>query len=208
MQAPVAVGSCSAQKAASKVAAVAAAAAIAVAAPMVAPEEAFARDVQPYAGLTPCKKNKAFAKREKQELKALEKRLKKYDPESAPALALKATMDKTSARFKNYGEAGLLCGADGLPHLIVDGNLEHLGEFAIPGLGFLYVAGWIGYAGRSYVMLNKEKAKKPTEGEIIIDVPMALGLMMAAGAWPVKAAFELKNGTLTAPESEITVSPR
>lgn len=117
-------------------------------------------------------------------------------------------MDKTSARFKNYGEAGLLCGADGLPHLIVDGNLEHLGEFAIPGLGFLYVAGWIGYAGRSYVMLNKEKANKPTEGEIIIDVPMALGLMMAAGAWPVKAAFELKNGTLTAPESEITVSPR
>ena len=75
MQAPVAVVSCSAQKAASKVAAVAAAAAIAVAAPMVAPEEAFARDVQPYAGLTPCKKNKAFAKREKQELKALEKQL-------------------------------------------------------------------------------------------------------------------------------------
>ena len=208
MQAPVAVVSCSAQKAASKVAAVAAAAAIAVAAPMVAPEEAFARDVQPYAGLTPCKKNKAFAKREKQELKALEKRLKKYDPESAPALALKATMDKTSARFKNYGEAGLLCGADGLPHLIVDGNLEHLGEFAVPGLGFLYVAGWIGYAGRSYVMLNKEQASKPTEGEIIINVPMALGLMKEAGAWPVKTFFELKNGTLTAPESEITVSPR
>ena len=90
----------------------------------------------------------------------------------------------------------------------MDGNLEHLGEFAVPGLGFLYVAGWIGYAGRSYVMLNKEQSKKPTEGEIIIDVPMALGLMMAAGAWPVKAAFELKNGTLTAPESEITVSPR
>ena len=34
-------------------------------------------------------------------------------------------------------------------------NLEHLGEFAIPGLGFLYVAGWIGYAGRSYVIMNK-----------------------------------------------------
>ena len=109
--------SCSAEKAATKVAAIAAAAAIAVAAPLGAPEEAFARDVQPYAGLTPCKKNKAFAKREKQEIKALEKRLKKYDPESAPALALKATMDKTSQRFKNYGEAGLLCGADGLPQI-------------------------------------------------------------------------------------------
>ena len=175
---------------------------------MAMPEEAYARDVQPYAGLTPCKKNKAFAKREKAELKALEKRLKKYDADSAPALALKATMEKTKTRFANYGEAGLLCGADGLPHLIVDGNLEHLGEFAVPGLGFLYVAGWIGYAGRSYVMLNKEQSKKPTEGEIIIDVPMALGLMMAAGAWPVKTFFELKNGTLTAPESEITVSPR
>ena len=200
--------SCSAKDASVKAVSIAAAAAIAVAAPMVAPDEAFARDVAPYAGLTPCKKNKAFAKREKAEIKALEKRLKKYDAESAPALALNATIEKTKTRFKNYGEAGLLCGADGLPHLIVDGNLEHLGEFAIPGIGFFYVAGWIGYAGRSYVMLNKEASKKPTEGEIIIDVPMALGLMFEAGAWPVKAFFELKNGTLTAPESEITVSPR
>jgi len=208
-KASVAPVSCSAAKDASaKVVSLAAAAAVALAAPLAMPEEAYARDVQPYAGLTPCKKNKAFAKREKAELKALEKRLKKYDAESAPALALKATMEKTKTRFANYGEAGLLCGADGLPHLIVDGNLEHLGEFAVPGLGFLYVAGWIGYAGRSYVMLNKEQASKPTEGEIIINVPMALGLMMEAGAWPVKTFFELKNGTLTAPESEITVSPR
>ena len=208
-QASVAPISCSAAKDASaKAVSLAAAAAVALAAPLAMPEEAYARDVQPYAGLTPCKKNKAFAKREKAELKALEKRLKKYDADSAPALALKATMEKTKTRFANYGEAGLLCGADGLPHLIVDGNLEHLGEFAVPGLGFLYVAGWIGYAGRSYVMLNKESSSKPTEGEIIIDVPMALGLMMEAGAWPVKTFFELKNGTLTAPESEITVSPR
>jgi len=206
-KAPKAVTTCALKDTSAKVASIAAAAAIAVAAPMVAPEEAFARDVAPYAGLTPCKKNAAFKKREKQEVKALEKRLKKYDADSAPALALNATIEKTQKRFKTYGEQGLLCGSDGLPHLIVDGNLEHLGEFAVPGLGFLYVAGWIGYAGRSYVMLNKE-TKKPTEGEIIIDVPMALGLMFAAGAWPVKAAFELKNGTLTAPASEITVSPR
>jgi photosystem I subunit 3 len=32
--------------------------------------QAFARDVAPYAGLTPCKKNAAFKKREKNELKA------------------------------------------------------------------------------------------------------------------------------------------
>ncbi len=197
---------CSAADATRKAAAAAVAAAVA-ASPLVAVEEAFARDVQPYAGLTPCKTSKAFAKREKAEVKALKKRLKKYDSESAPALALNATIEKTKTRFANYGEAGLLCGKDGLPHLIVDGNLEHLGEFAVPGLGFLYVAGWIGYAGRSYVQMNKDTAK-PTEGEIIIDVPAALGVMFQAGAWPLLAGLELKNGTLTAPESEITVSPR
>jgi len=197
------VTSCSLEGANQKAAALAVAAAVAV----MAPSEAFARDVQPYAGLTPCKKNAAFAKRLKNEVKGLEKRLKKYDPESAPALALNSTIAQTKTRFKNYGEQGLLCGADGLPHLIVDGNLEHLGEFAIPGLGFLYVAGWIGYAGREYVMINKEAAK-PTQGEIIIDVPLALGIMMKAGAWPIRAGLELKNGTLTAPASEITVSPR
>ena len=197
---------CSAADATRKAAAAAVAAAGA-ASPLVAVEEAFARDVQPYAGLTPCKTSKAFAKREKAEIKALKKRLKKYDSESAPALALNATIEKTKTRFANYGEAGLLCGKDGLPHLIVDGNTEHLGEFAVPGLGFLYVAGWIGYAGRSYVQMNKNTAK-PTEGEIIIDVPAALGVMFQAGAWPLLAGLELKNGTLTAPESEITVSPR
>ena len=197
---------CSAADATRKAAAAAVAAAV-TASPLVAVEEAFARDVQPYAGLTPCKTSKAFAKREKAEIKALKKRLKKYDSESAPALALNATIEKTKTRFANYGEAGLLCGKDGLPHLIVDGNTEHLGEFAVPGLGFLYVAGWIGYAGRSYVQMNKNTAK-PTEGEIIIDVPAALGVMFQAGAWPLLAGLELKNGTLTAPESEITVSPR
>ena len=52
-----------------KFAAAALAVTIAVGAPMVAPDEAFARDVAPYAGLTPCKKNAAFKKREKNELK-------------------------------------------------------------------------------------------------------------------------------------------
>jgi len=203
-----AVTTCSMENASSKAAAVALAAAMAVAVPAVIPAEVYAKDVAPYAGLTPCKKNKAFAKRQKTEVKGLQKRLKKYDPDSAPALALQSTIEKTETRFKNYGDAGLLCGADGLPHLIVDGNTEHLGEFVVPGLGFLYIAGWIGYAGRSYVQANKASNAKPTMGEIIIDVPKALSLMWAAGAWPLKALKELQKGELTAPASEITVSPR
>ena len=58
-----------------------------------------------------------------------------YDPESAPALALKATADRTEKRFANYAKAGLLCGADGLPHLISD-----------PGLALKY-----GHAGETFV---------------------------------------------------------
>ncbi|KAK0579233.1 hypothetical protein LWI29_023207 [Acer saccharum] len=76
-------------------------------------------------GLTPCKESKQFAKREKQSLKKLESSLKLYAPDSAPALAIKATMEKTKRRFDNYGKQGLLCGADGLPHLIVSGDQRH-----------------------------------------------------------------------------------
>lgn len=56
------------------------------------------------AGLTPCKESKQFAKREKQELKKLESSLKLYAPDSAPALAIKATVEKTKRRlvYKSY----------------------------------------------------------------------------------------------------------
>lgn len=50
-------------------------------------------------GLTPCKDSKQFAKREKQEIKKLESSLKLYAPDSAPALAIKATVEKTKRRF-------------------------------------------------------------------------------------------------------------
>ncbi|GMY38109.1 Photosystem I reaction center subunit III, chloroplastic [Fagus crenata] len=77
------------------------------------------------AGLTPCKDSKQFAKREKQQIKKLESSLKLYAPDSAPALAINATIEKTKRRFDNYGKQGLLCGSDGLPHLIVSGDQRH-----------------------------------------------------------------------------------
>ena len=89
------------------------------------------------AGLTPCSQSAAFDKRQKKEVKNLEKRQKKYDADSAPYLALQDTIDKTNRRFDAYRKTSLLCGEDGLPHLIVDGDLNHLGEFAVPGIGFL-----------------------------------------------------------------------
>ena len=147
------------------------------------------------AGLTPCKESKQFAKREKQQLKKLESSLKLYAEDSAPALAIKATMEKTKRRFDNYGKQGLLCGSDGLPHLIVSGDQRHWGEFITPGILFLYIAGWIGWVGRSYLIAISDD-KKPAMKEIIIDVPLASSLIFRGFIWPVAAYREFVNGDL------------
>ncbi|XP_050206426.1 photosystem I reaction center subunit III, chloroplastic [Mercurialis annua] len=149
------------------------------------------------AGLTPCKESKQFAKREKQQIKKLESSLKLYAPDSAPALAINATIEKTKRRFDNYGKQGLLCGSDGLPHLIVSGDQKHWGEFITPGVLFLYIAGWIGWVGRSYLIAIRGE-KKPTMKEIIIDVPLATSLVFRGFSWPIAAYRELLNGELIA----------
>ncbi|XP_057812140.1 photosystem I reaction center subunit III, chloroplastic [Salvia miltiorrhiza] len=149
-------------------------------------------------GLTPCKESKQFAKREKNEIKKLESSLKLYAPDSAPALAIQATVEKTKRRFDNYGKQGLLCGADGLPHLIVSGDQRHWGEFITPGILFLYIAGWIGWVGRSYLIAIRDD-KKPTQKEIIIDVPLANSLAWRGFIWPIAAYREYLNGELIDP---------
>ncbi|XP_047315644.1 photosystem I reaction center subunit III, chloroplastic [Impatiens glandulifera] len=149
-------------------------------------------------GLTPCKDSKQFEKREKQQLKKLQTSLKLYSPDSAPALAINATIEKTKRRFDNYAKQGLLCGADGLPHLIVSGDQRHWGEFITPGILFLYIAGWIGWVGRSYLIAIRDE-KKPTQKEIIIDVPLASGLVFRGFSWPIAAYREFLNGELIDP---------
>lgn len=55
-----------------------------------------------------------------------------YEAGSAPALAIEATIERTKNRFANYSKVNLLCGTDGLPHLIADPGLAlrfgHAGE--------------------------------------------------------------------------------
>jgi photosystem I subunit III len=53
-----------------------------------------------------------------------------------------------------------------------------------------------------------KKEKKPTEKEIIIDVPMALRMAFTGFAWPVQVISELRAGTLVENDANITVSPR
>ncbi|HEY9734976.1 MAG TPA: Photosystem I reaction center subunit III [Trichocoleus sp.] len=134
--------------------------------------------------LTPCGENAAFQKR-----------------------AAGAKTEAAKARFETYGRSNVLCGQDGLPHLVVSGDLSHAGEFIIPSILFLYIAGFIGWAGRSYIMAVRA-AKSPEEKEVVIDVPLALKCVAGAVAWPLGAFRDITTGEMFAKENEITVSPR
>jgi len=158
-------------------------------------------------GLTKCSESAAFSKRLNTSVKKLEQRLGKYEKESPPALALQQQIDRTKARFDKYGRAELLCGTDGLPHLIADGRWSHAPEFIFPGFGFLYIAGWIGFVGRKYLR-TVSTTKNPAESEIIINVPLALQIMTTGYIWPIEAWEEVLNEELWAWEEDITVSPR
>ncbi|NER82873.1 MAG: Photosystem I reaction center subunit III [Leptolyngbya sp. SIO1D8] len=136
------------------------------------------------AGLTPCGESAAFQQR-----------------------AANASTAQAKARFEFYGNSSLLCGDDGLPHLIVDGDLAHMGEFLIPSLLFLYITGWIGWVGRSYLIAVRGE-KNAEEKEIIIDVPLAVKCSLSGFAWPLAAAKDMMSGEMFANDNEITVSPR
>lgn len=158
-------------------------------------------------GLQKCSESPAFAKRLTASVKKLEQRKSQYTVDSPPALALQQQIDRTQARFDKYSRSELLCGTDGLPHLVADGRWSHAAEFVLPGFGFLYISGWIGWVGRKYVRAIST-SKNPTESEIIINVPLALKIMTTGYLWPISAWQELMSGELVAPAEEITVSPR
>ena len=158
-------------------------------------------------GLTKCSESPAFAKRLKASVKKLEQRMNTYEIGTPPALALKQQIDRTQARFDKYSRSELLCGTDGLPHLIADGRWSHAAEFMLPGFGFLYISGWIGWVGRKYLRAVST-TKNPTESEIIINVPLALKIMTTGYIWPISAWQEFVSNELVAPTDEVTVSPR
>lgn len=158
-------------------------------------------------GLTKCNDSPAFQKRLKASVKKLEQRMNKYEKDSPAAFALQQQIDLTQARFDKYSRSNLLCGSDGLPHLIADGRWTHAAEFILPGFGFIYISGWIGWVGRKYLQAIST-TKNPSESEIIINVPLALKIMTTGYIWPISAWQELVSYELVASSDEVTVSPR
>lgn len=158
-------------------------------------------------GLMKCNESSAFQKRLNTSVKKLEQRISKYEIDSPQALALNQQIERTNARFDKYNRSELLCGKDGLPHLIADGRWSHAAEFILPGIGFIYISGWIGWVGRKYIR-SVSTTKNPAENEIIINVPLALKIMTTGFIWPLSAWEELISGNLVVADNKVTVSPR
>ncbi|MEL6911027.1 MAG: Photosystem I reaction center subunit III, partial [Cyanobacteria bacterium J06598_4] len=103
-----------------------------------------------------------------------------------------------------YGEY-LNCGKDGLPHLVI--NLRNSVDIALAVGLFFYIAGFIGWSGRSYLIaISQEKAQE--QSEIFISLPMAIKAMSKGLLWPLLAVKQTLSGELTADKNEISVSPR
>ncbi len=135
--------------------------------------------------LTPCSESAAFVQKSKSFLNTTD------DPASG------------QKRAQMYADA--LCGPEGYPHLVVDGRLDHAGDFLIPSILFLYIAGWIGWVGRSYLIAVRDE-KEPEMKEIMIDLPLAVSKMLTGFLWPVAALQEYTSGKLIV--KDVPTSPR
>lgn len=160
-----------------------------------------------YTNLIPCKESTNFQKRLTNSIKKLENRLKYYEVNSQESNNILKEIESTKARFEQYSKSNLLCGKEGLPRIIASGQWDHSNEFTIPGILFLYIAGWIGWVGRKYLRYSNT-TENSFENEIIINVPVALSLMTSGFLWPIDAWKEFINKDLLASDKDITISPR
>ncbi|MEO1131593.1 MAG: Photosystem I reaction center subunit III [Cyanobacteria bacterium J06639_1] len=156
-------------------------------------------------GLETCRDVPAFQQRLSDRVGALESTLASAPAGSPIAVSAQQQLELTQKRFEGY--SSLLCGEEGLPHLVTDGRLNHAREFLIPGLMFLYLAGWLGWAGRSYLIAIREEGD-PTAKENNIDVPLAIQMFLKALSWPLLAFAEIASGSIRESEDAVPISPR
>ncbi|AFY39226.1 photosystem I reaction center protein PsaF subunit III [[Leptolyngbya] sp. PCC 7376] len=118
------------------------------------------------------------------------------------------TADPNSGQNRADAYSDALCGPEGLPRLIVDGRLDHAGDFLIPSILFLFITGWIGWVGRAYLIAVRKDPKTAAMKEVIIDVPLAVKVMLTGFSWPLLALKEFTSGELIVKDGEVPISPR
>merc|ERR1712187_169423 len=131
---------------------------------------------------------------------------KKYPKGSVIFKRFEAKIAQVKRREQAYGDR--YCGKrDGLPRTVATGEIVR-GNVVIPGLMFLYTAGWIGWAGRSYLIRTQDEMK-----ELNIDVPLALTCMAASSDRACRTVGEVQASTgpspclLTGPGRDQVISP-
>jgi len=142
-----------------------------------------------------CKDSKKFKKKIKDQLFKVTARQKKFPKGSVVFNRYEERIMKVKRRETAYGER--FCGKkDGLPRVIATGENVR-GGVVIPSLMFLYTAGWIGWAGRTYLQRTQDRMK-----ELNIDVPLALTCMASGFSWPVQAWQAIVNGSMAKKDTE------
>lgn len=146
--------------------------------------------------LEPCAKNKRFAKRIKDELYKVSNKQNKF-PEGS--VVYNRYVEKTARVKKRQTVYGArMCGKkDGLPRALGEPSFAK-GNTNLPALGFFYIAGWIGWAGRTYL-----RGELDVESEVNIDVPFAAACMANSFVWPVSAWQDIVNGDYVVPDNQI-----
>jgi hypothetical protein len=106
-----------------------------------------------------CKDSEEFKRGFEKTIEGLEKRKECYEKGTPVYDNLEGEIGRTKERFEVYKNC--ICGdSDGLPHLIADGGtilygINGTGDLIIPGFIFLYISGYIGWAGRRYLRLSR-----------------------------------------------------
>ena len=88
---------------------------------------------------------------------------------------------------------------------LANGKWDSVWELTIPAMMFIYIAGCIGWAGRKYLIVVRER-KDAAMAEIILDVKLAIRCILTSAVWPAEAHLEATKGKLL--ETNVTVSPR
>ena len=109
-----------------------------------------------------------------------------------------ALYHENEARFESYIRSGAVCGPEGLPLLVSSVSFPGTRTALVaPSATFLYLAGWIGWSARGYLLHTRGlEAPENFRREIIVDIPLALEKMLGGVVWPVALWIELAQGNL------------
>jgi len=101
----------------------------------------------------------------------------------------------------------LSCGTNGLPRSdSFDGRFSHAGDFLIPGLLFLYIAGTIGWGRPRLLMAIRQVARMPPCVKSRSTLPWRKSTL-AAAVWPLAAFNESSVGKMMKPDSKVDRLP-